>query len=178
MNTSFTIWFTGLSGSGKTTLSKLLKKELLIRGKESIILDGDNIRASINADLDFSSQGRTENIRRVAEIAKTINENNIITITALITPTEKDRNNAMNIIGTNKYIEIFLDSSLETCEKRDVKGLYKKARENKIENFTGISATFEKPKSNLSLKVNTEKLSVNESIQLIMVTLNQRILDN
>jgi adenylylsulfate kinase len=161
------VWLTGLSGSGKTTIALQLEKELYKLGFLVQILDGDNIRAGINNNLSFSEGDRTENIRRIAEISKLFFNCGIITINCFVSPTTKMRQIAKKIIGKENYYEIFIDADLETCEKRDVKGLYKKARNGEIKNFTGIDSQYERPK-NPSLEVNTSQLSIDKSIEIIL----------
>ena len=139
----FTIWLTGLSGSGKSTLAFNLKGSLLRLNYCCAVLDGDDVRRGINSDLDFSLNGRNENVRRVAEIAKTLNDQGYFVIVALISPLRSQREIASNIIGKDNFKEVYLDASLDVCEIRDVKGLYKKARKGLIQNFTGISADYE-----------------------------------
>ena len=152
---SFLLWFTGLSGAGKTTISKILEKELFKKGFFCQILDGDNIRSGINNNLDFSEEGRKENIRRITEISKLYLNSGIITINSFITPTKELRDIPRTIIGKPDLIEVYINASLETCEHRDTKGLYKKAREGKIKNFTGIDSPFIPPK-NFELELKTD----------------------
>ena len=161
------VWLTGLSGSGKTTIALQLEKELYKLGFLVQILDGDNIRAGINNNLSFSESDRTENIRRIAEVSKLFLNCGIITINCFVSPTIKMRQIAKKIIGKENYYEIFINADLETCEKRDVKGLYKKARNGEIKNFTGIDSQYEKP-NNPSLEVNTSQLSIDQSIEIIL----------
>jgi len=161
-----TIWFTGLSGSGKSTLANEVEKRLVSIGKHTMLLDGDNVRHGLNKNLGFKEADRVENIRRVAEVSKLMNEAGLIVITSFISPYEKDRENARDIIG-NGFIEIFVSTPLEECEKRDVKGLYKKARTGEIPNFTGISSPYEKPKSP-SFEIDASKYSVEEATELLM----------
>ncbi|HEY5326772.1 MAG TPA: adenylyl-sulfate kinase [Mucilaginibacter sp.] len=147
------IWFTGLSGSGKTTLANGLEQELFKSGFKTFILDGDNLRSGLCKDLGFSEGDRSENIRRVGEVAKLMMESGIIVLSAFVTPFEKDRNLVRKLIGENDYISVFVDCPIKVCEERDTKGLYKKAREGEIKNFTGISSPFEVPEtSDLTLK--------------------------
>ncbi|MCD6112027.1 MAG: adenylyl-sulfate kinase [Bacteroidales bacterium] len=160
------IWITGLPCSGKTSISIALKKKLSKEGFFSVILDGDVIRKGINNDLNFSEKDRIENIRRVAEISKIFINNNVITINAFISPTENIRNMAAKIIGKDNFIEIFVNCPVEICEKRDVKGLYKKARNGEIKNFTGIDSVYENP-VNPDLIINTDKLSIDDSVNKI-----------
>ena len=160
---SFVIWLTGLSGSGKSTIANGLNKKFFAKNFKSIVLDGDNIRLGINNDLGFNHQDRAENIRRVAEIAKLSKENGQIVITSFISPFETDRKRAKDIISSVDFIEVFIDCALNICEKRDVKDLYRKARNGEINDFTGISSPYEKPKSP-DIMVNSEEKSINESI--------------
>ena len=171
------VWLTGLSGSGKTTIALQLEKELYKLGFLVQILDGDNIRAGINNNLSFSESDRTENIRRIAEVSKLFLNCGIITINCFVSPTIKMRQIAKKIIGKENYYEIFINADLETCEKRDVKGLYKKARNGEIKNFTGIDSQYEKP-NNPSLEVNTSKLSINQSIDIILKNVLPQLKNN
>lgn len=157
------VWFTGLSGSGKSTIAIALERELQKRGLLCRILDGDNIRSGINNNLGFSEEDRIENIRRIAEVGKLFVDTGIITIAAFISPNNTLREMAANIIGKNDFMEIYISTPLEECERRDVKGLYAKARRGEIKNFTGISAPFEAP-VHPALSIDTSKLSVEESV--------------
>ena len=171
------VWLTGLSGSGKTTIALQLEKELYKLGFLVQILDGDNIRAGINNNLSFSEGDRTENIRRIAEVSKLFLNCGIITINCFVSPTIKMRQIAEKIIGKENYYEIFINADLETCEKRDVKGLYKKARNSEIKNFTGIDSIYERPK-NPSLEVNTSQLSIDQSIEIILKNVLPQLKNN
>lgn len=164
---SVMIWFTGLSGSGKSTIAIALERELQKRGLLCRILDGDNIRSGINNNLGFSEEDRVENIRRIAEIGKLFVDTGIITIAAFISPNNDIREMAANIIGKENFLEIFVSTPIEECERRDVKGLYAKARRGEIKNFTGISAPFEPP-ANPALSIDTSKLSVEESVNKLL----------
>ncbi|MDY3267381.1 MAG: adenylyl-sulfate kinase [Phocaeicola sp.] len=164
---SVMIWFTGLSGSGKSTIAIALERELQKRGLLCRILDGDNIRSGINNNLGFSEEDRIENIRRIAEIGKLFVDTGIITIAAFISPNNDLREMAANIIGKDNFLEIFISTPLEECERRDVKGLYAKARRGEIKNFTGISAPFEAPE-NPALSLDTSVLSVEESVNRLL----------
>ena len=165
------IWFTGLSGSGKSTVAIALERELQKRGLLCRILDGDNIRTGINANLGFSADDRRENIRRVAEVAKLFVDTGIITIAAFVSPTEDLRNLAQHIIGKDDFKEIFISTPIEECERRDVKGLYARARRGEVKNFTGISAPFEAPQ-HPALSLDTSKLSLEESVAQLLQLLN------
>mgnify|MGYP001073026932 FL=1 len=171
------VWLTGLSGSGKTTIALQLEKELYKLGFLVQILDGDNIRAGINNNLSFSEDDRTENIRRIAEVSKLFLNCGVITINCFVSPTIKMRQIAKKIIGKENYYEIFINADLETCEKRDVKGLYKKARNGEIKNFTGIDSQYEKP-NNPSLEVNTSQLSIDQSIEIILKNVLPQLKNN
>jgi len=156
------IWLTGLSGSGKTTLAKYLEKELHNLGFLTQVLDGDNIRTGINNNLGFSNEDRTENIRRIAEVSKLFINCGIITINSFVSPTIAIRNKAKEIIGDVDFLEVFVATSLEECEKRDTKGLYAKARKGEIKNFTGIDAPFENPESP-DLFIETKNRTIEQS---------------
>lgn len=164
---SIMVWFTGLSGSGKSTLAIALEKELHSRGLLCCILDGDNIRSGINNNVGFSPEDRIENIRRIAEVGKLFIHAGVITIAAFISPNNDLREMAASIIGKEDFLEIYVSTPLEECERRDVKGLYTKARKGEIKEFTGISAPFEKP-VNPTLTIDTSLLSVEESIQQLL----------
>ncbi len=161
------IWFTGISGSGKTTIAKEIEHQLHSQGLLSQLLDGDNIRVGISNNLSFSTKDRKENIRRIAEVSKLFINCGVITLNCFISPTIEIRKIAKDIIGEHDFIEVHVNASVETCETRDVKGLYKKARKGEIENFTGISAPFEDPE-NPELEINTSELSINESVNKVL----------
>ncbi len=164
---SVMIWFTGLSGSGKSTLAIALERELQNRGLLCRILDGDNIRSGINNNLGFTAEDRIENIRRIAEIGKLFVDTGVITIAAFISPNNELREMASNIIGKENFVEVYISTPIEECEKRDVKGLYAKARRGEIKNFTGISAPFEAPED-AALSIDTSKHSVKESVDMLL----------
>ncbi len=161
------IWFTGLSGSGKSTITIALERELQQRGLLCRILDGDNIRSGINNNLGFSAEDRVENIRRIAEVGKLFVDTGIITLAAFISPNNEIREMAAGIIGKEDFLEIYVSTPLEECERRDVKGLYAKARRGEIKNFTGISAPFEAP-THPALSLDTSKLSLKESVDQLL----------
>jgi bifunctional enzyme CysN/CysC len=161
-----TLWFTGLSGSGKSTLANELEKRLVLMGKHTMLLDGDNIRLGLNKDLGFTEGDRVENIRRVAEVSKLMNDAGLIVLTAFISPYEKDRKKAKDIIGED-FLEIYVSTPIEVCEKRDVKGLYKKARLGLIANFTGISSEYEIP-IHPDIVINTADNTVEESVNYLL----------
>lgn len=163
---AFTLWLTGLSGSGKSTVANALEKRLVSMGKHTMLLDGDNIRMGLNKNLGFSKEDRVENIRRVAEVAKLFNDAGIIVITSFISPFQADRHRAREIIG-DRFMEVYIEASLETCEKRDVKGLYKKARNGEISNFTGITSPYEEPQ-NPELHIKTDELPLEENVERLI----------
>jgi adenylylsulfate kinase len=164
---SAVLWFTGLSGSGKSTLTVALEKELFERGIHTYRLDGDNIRHGLNKDLGFSPEDRTENIRRIGEVAKLMVDAGLITLTAFISPYQNDRNYVRSLLEENEFIEVYVKCSLEICEKRDPKGLYKKARTGEIKQFTGIDAPYEEPVQP-ELIVDTEHQSLDKSVRQVI----------
>ena len=168
-----TIWLTGLSGSGKSTIAVELEHALIENKHQAYILDGDNIRHGLNKNLGFSPEDRTENIRRIGEVAKLFTEANIITIAAFVSPYREDRGNVRKLLGHGEFIEIYVKCSLEVCEARDIKGLYKKARAGEVKDFTGISAPYEEP-LNPELTVDSSKLSVEESTRAILNYLEEK----
>ena len=161
------IWFTGLSGSGKSTIAIALERELHRRGLLCRILDGDNIRSGINNNLGFSPKDRIENIRRIAEVGRLFVDTGIITLAAFISPTNELRRMAARIIGEDDFFEVYVSTPLEECERRDVKGLYAKARRGEIKEFTGISAPFERPE-HPALTLDTSRLSLEESVKQLL----------
>ena len=165
------LWFTGLSGSGKSTLAIEVQKKLHEKGVITYVLDGDNIRHGLNSDLGFSQEDREENIRRIGEVTKLLYDAGITVLVCFISPYIKDRNKVRKLIGKD-FIEIYVKCSLEECEKRDPKGMYKKAHKGEIKDFTGISAPYEEPKS-AEILINTEEQGINESIKLILDFLNK-----
>ena len=166
-----TVWFTGLSGSGKSTLANELEKRLVAMGRHTMLLDGDNIRMGLNKNLGFTEADRVENIRRIAEVAKLMNDAGLIVLTAFISPYEKDRENAREIIGDDFY-EVYVSTPIEECERRDVKGLYKKARKGEIPNFTGITSPYEIPRSP-DLIINTKEMVLEDAVALLIEKLRQ-----
>jgi adenylylsulfate kinase len=171
---SYLLWFTGLSGSGKSTLANLVEIALHKQGLSTYILDGDNIRQGINKDLSFAPKDRTENIRRIAEISNLMLDAGLITLAAFVSPYIKDRKEVKEIVGSVNFIEIFVNTSLEECERRDVKGLYKKARSGEIKNMTGISAPYEAP-INPDIEVITDGHSIEESVEIIINFINKKL---
>lgn len=171
---SYLILFTGLSGSGKSTLANLVETTLHNMGKSTYILDGDNIRQGVNKDLTFSPKDRTENIRRVAEISSLMVDAGVITLAAFVSPYLKDRALIKNIVGAANFIEIFVNTSLEECKRRDVKGLYKKANAGEISNMTGVSAPYEPPVKP-DFEIITDGQSVEDSLEELLIFLNTKL---
>ena len=167
-----TIWLTGLSGAGKSTIVNELEKKLFAAGKHTMVLDGDNVRMGLNKNLGFKEQDRIENIRRIAEVSKLMNDAGIIVLTSFISPFRLDRRNAKDIIGTDSFIEVYISTPLEECEKRDTKGLYKKARRGDIPNFSGISSPYEAPE-NPQIEIDTTGKSLDDTVDYIMGQLEQ-----
>jgi bifunctional enzyme CysN/CysC len=167
----FTLWFTGLSGSGKSSLANELEKRLLAKGKHTMLLDGDNVRHGLNKNLGFTEADRAENIRRVSEVGRLMNEAGLIAVTSFISPYISDRQQAREIIGP-EFIEIYVSTPLEVCEKRDVKGLYKKARAGEIPNFTGISSVYEAPTS-AEIVIDTSDISLEKSVDMLVEKLEE-----
>ena len=161
------VWFTGLSGSGKSTIAMGVERELHKRGILCRILDGDNIRAGINSNLGFSAEDRMENIRRIAEIGKLFVQTGIVTLACFVSPTNDVRRLARDIIGEEDFMEVYVSTPLEECERRDVKGLYARARKGEVKEFTGISAPFEVPE-NPTLEIDTSCLSLEESVRSVV----------
>lgn len=161
------IWMSGLSCAGKSTIAAELEKELFRRGYVTQILDGDNIRMGLNKNLSFSKEDRIENLRRIAELSKLFINCGIITINSFISPTEIARKRAKSIIGNDDFVEVYINAPIEVCEKRDTKGLYKKARQGLIKDFTGIDSVFEPPK-NADIEIRTDLFSVKECIDKLV----------
>ncbi|MBQ4228469.1 MAG: adenylyl-sulfate kinase [Bacteroidaceae bacterium] len=168
------IWMTGLSGSGKSTVAIGVERELHNRGILCRILDGDNIRAGINSNLGFSEEDRRENIRRIAEIGKLFVDTGIVTIACFVSPTTELREMARKIIGEKDFREVYIATPLDECERRDVKGLYARARRGEVKNFTGISAPFEAP-TNPDLSLDTSKMTLKEEVEAVIELINKNI---
>lgn len=162
-----TFWLTGLSGSGKSTLAYAFEHALFELGKLCVVLDGDNIRSGLNNNLGFSLEDRAENIRRVAEVAKLMNDVGVIVVVAFISPTRDGRDNAKKIIGDHKFMEVFVDADLTVCEARDPKGLYARARRGDVKDFTGITSLYEKP-IKPDVHIDTSVLSVKDSLDMLL----------
>ncbi len=168
-----TIWLTGLSGSGKSTIAVELEHALIENRHQAYILDGDNIRHGLNKNLGFSPEDRTENIRRIGEVAKLFTEAGIITITAFISPYREDRDAVRRLLNDGEFIEVHVKCPLDVCEERDTKGLYKKARAGEVKDFTGISAPYEEP-LNPELTIDSSKLTVEESTRVVLNYLEEK----
>ena len=170
---SYLLWFTGLSGSGKSTLANLVEVALHEQNKATYVLDGDNIRRGINKDLTFAPEDRSENIRRIAEISNLMLDAGVLTLAAFVSPYIKDREEVKQIVGADNFIEIYVNTSLEECENRDVKGLYKKARAGEIKNMTGISAPYE-ASTNPDFEIITDGQSIEDSVKEVLTFLNNK----
>lgn len=168
------IWFTGLSGSGKSTLSSFLESSLFNLGYVTYALDGDNTRQGINGDLGFSNEDRMENIRRIGEISKLMLDAGLIVCASFVSPFASDREKVRSIVGTENFIEVYVSTSIEECERRDVKGLYKKARKGQIKNFTGISSTYEIPESP-DIEIDTTNSSLKKSCDTLLEFIKTKI---
>ncbi|MEI2663253.1 adenylyl-sulfate kinase [Rossellomorea sp. LJF3] len=170
---SFILWFTGLSASGKSTVANALAASLFNQGKQVYVLDGDNVRHGLNQDLGFNEDDRKENIRRIGEVSKLFIDSGQIVLTAFISPFRKDRDLVRSLVGPEEFLEIYVHCSLEECEKRDPKGLYKKARKQEITHFTGISAPYEEPE-NPEIVLDTEKNSIEQCVESLLIELKQK----
>lgn len=166
-HSSFLMWFTGLSGSGKSTIANAVEKALVHDGVHTYTLDGDNVRKGLNNNLTFSPEDRTENIRRIAEVANLMVDAGLVVLAAFVSPYKVDRENIRNIVGAEDFIEIFVNTPLEECERRDVKGLYAKARAGEILNFTGINAPYEAPE-HPDIEIDTTQKTVDEAVSEIV----------
>ena len=169
----FTIWFTGLSAAGKSTLAVATEEALYERGYRTYILDGDNIRHGLNKNLGFSPEDRAENIRSIAEVAKLLRDCGIINMTAFISPYRRERELARQLSDDDRFIEVFVDCPIQVCEQRDPKGMYKKAREGSIKEFTGVSAPYEPPE-NAEICLRTDQMSVDDCVNVLLDYLGQR----
>ncbi|MDY8138865.1 adenylyl-sulfate kinase [Aquimarina sp. 2201CG5-10] len=170
----FVVWFTGLSGAGKTTISSALEVRLFNMGFHTYILDGDNVRTGINKDLNFTPKDRTENIRRIAEISSLFLDAGISVLAAFISPYRKDREQAKQLIGEDNFFEVFVNTPINICKSRDIKGLYKMASNGKIKNFTGITAPYESPVSP-DVIINTAEISLEKAVDEILECILNRI---
>ncbi|MEZ4874784.1 MAG: adenylyl-sulfate kinase [Flavobacteriaceae bacterium] len=172
---SLVVWFTGLSGSGKSTLANALEKKMMEKGMHTYILDGDNVRKGLNSNLSFSPEDRTENIRRIAEVAHLMVDAGLVVLSAFVSPYRKDREAVKSIVGEDYFVEVFVNTPLEACEKRDVKGLYAKARAGEIKDFTGINAPYEAPLSP-TVAIDTTVTSVEDSVEIIFKAIANKLL--
>ncbi|TRZ46031.1 adenylyl-sulfate kinase [Robertkochia solimangrovi] len=170
---SFLIWFTGLSGSGKSTIANALEEHLYKRGFNTYTLDGDNVRCGLNKDLSFSPEDRSENLRRIAEVSALMIDAGLVVLAAFVSPYKKDREFIANTVNRDNFVEVFVNTPLEICEARDVKGLYKKARAGEIKNMTGISAPYEAPESP-DVEISGD-VSVEDAVSLIMNYLERKL---
>lgn len=166
------LWMTGLSGAGKSTLANALEEKLNQLGKHTYILDGDNLRHGLNQDLGFSMEDRNENVRRAAEVARLMVDAGLIVIVGLISPLKAEREQSRSLFGKNQFKEIYLSTSLQECEKRDVKGLYQKARAGDLKDFTGIDSPYEAPEAP-EIELNTENLTVDQAVDVIVKAILQ-----
>jgi len=171
---SFLIWFTGLSGSGKSTIANLVEQRLFELGINTYTLDGDNVRKGINKNLTFSPEDRTENIRRIAEIANLMVDAGLVVLAAFISPYKKDRENIKDILKDTNFVEVYVNTSVAECERRDVKGLYKKARAGEIKNMTGISAPYEAPE-NPDIEIRTENETIAQAVNRIVAYITPKL---
>ena len=167
------LWFTGLSGSGKSTIANAVELKLNELGKHTYLLDGDNIRMGLNKGLGFSDEDRVENIRRIGEVSKLFVDAGLIVLTAFISPFQEERDKVRNLVEEGEFIEVFIDTSLKVCESRDPKGLYKKARDGEIPNFTGISSTYETP-TRAEIHIENDKISIDECVEKVVEYLKSR----
>jgi adenylylsulfate kinase len=170
---SFVLWFTGLSGSGKSTVANAVAKALFDKNIRNYVLDGDNVRFGLNKNLGFSAEDRTENIRRIGEVSKLFVDSGQVVLTAFISPFQEDRAQVREILEGNEFLEVYVECPLEECEKRDPKGLYKKARSGEIRDFTGIDSPYESP-ANPEVTINTSTQSVEECVQTVIEYLANR----
>lgn len=161
------LWFTGLSGSGKSTIANAVEVELFKKDRKTYLLDGDNVRHGLNKDLGFTEFDRVENIRRIGEVSKLFVDSGLIILTAFISPFKSDRQIARSLVKYGEFIEVFVDTPLDICEKRDPKGLYKKAREGSIKNFTGIDSPYEIP-LNPEIHIKTEDKTIEECVNIVL----------
>ena len=172
---SILLWFTGLSGSGKSTIANCVEQELHKNSIHTYTLDGDNIRKGLNSDLSFSPEDRSENIRRIAETARLMIDAGLVVLAAFVSPYRSDRDHIRKIVGDDNMVEIYINTSIEECERRDVKGLYKKARKGEIKNMTGISAPYESP-LHPNIQINTEEVTVVDATKQIINFINPKLI--
>lgn len=173
-HSSFLIWFTGLSGSGKSTVANAVEQLLNGAGIHTYTLDGDNVRGGLNSNLSFSPEDRTENIRRIAEVANLMVDAGLVVLAAFVSPYRKDRARIKSIVGANNFVEVHISTPLEVCEARDVKGLYAKARAGEIKDFTGVNAPYEAPEAP-TLDVDTSQLNIQQAASLVMEAIQSKL---
>ncbi|GAB5400289.1 MAG: adenylyl-sulfate kinase [Aureisphaera sp.] len=171
---SFLLWFTGLSGSGKSTIANAVEKSLVEKGIHTYILDGDNVRKGLNNNLTFSPEDRKENIRRIGEVANLMVDAGLVTLAAFVSPYRVDRENIKQILGEDNYVEVFVNTPIEECERRDVKGLYAKARAGEIKDFTGVNAPYEAPQSP-DIEIDTTKISVETAVETVIAHIENKL---
>jgi len=171
---SICIWFTGLSGSGKSTIARQLEEKLFERGVKTYVLDGDNVRYGLNNNLGFSHEDRTENIRRIGEVSKLLVDAGLVVMTAFISPYKEDRRKVRALMNEGEFMEVFIEATIETCEERDPKGLYKKAKAGEIKNFTGISAPYDNPENPELIVNTTEEDDININADKVLKYLEEK----
>ncbi|MCH9660130.1 MAG: adenylyl-sulfate kinase [Bacteroidetes bacterium] len=171
---AFLLWFTGLSGSGKSTIANAVEKALVEKQIHTYTLDGDNVRKGLNNNLTFSPEDRTENIRRIGEVANLMVDAGLVVLAAFVSPYQKDRDNLKAILGDSNFVEVFINTPVEECERRDVKGLYAKARAGEIKNFTGINAPYEAPKDP-EIEIDTTEVSIAEAVEMILTHIENKL---